>query len=66
MCSPVSIAKFLRTSFFTEDLQWLLLEGAYFTKKCQELTVLAELEENSKINTIYIAVEQSLSLNDSL
>ena len=33
-CSPVKFAKFLRTSFFTEHLRWLLLYGHFSLVSC--------------------------------
>ena len=33
-CLPVKFAKFLRTSFFTEHLWWLLLNGHFSLARC--------------------------------
>ena len=33
-CLPVKFAKFLRTSFFTEHLRWLLLNGHFCLVRC--------------------------------
>ena len=36
-CFPVNFPKFLRTSFFTEHLRWLLLSGKYLFNKSKQI-----------------------------
>ena len=48
-CFPANFAKFLRTSFFTEQLRWLLLIPQCFTKFFSQ-EILLKLRSSSYIN----------------
>ena len=48
-CFPVDFAKLLRTTFFTEHLQWLLLILTHFRSSGPE--VFLEISQNSQENT---------------
>ena len=55
---PVTFAKFLKTSFFTEDLRWLLLKTEMISKicisslqRCSVKKVFLKITPNSQENT---------------
>ena len=61
-CFPVKFAKFLRTPFFTEQLQWLLLRfNSYFQRSPEQKPVRLSAINTSSAEKKYLLPQKSKS-----
>ena len=65
-CFPVNFTKFLRTSFLTEHLQWLLLYSAILKLHKCKTNVLVKKHKNFKFGNAKCVFQRRISLIQKL